>query len=125
MGCEIVHDHDIALFEGRRELSFDIGLEDAPIHRSVDDEGGGEPIAAQTGDECLRLPVPERRLGAKPLALRAAAAQAGHLGRGSGLVQEDQPVRLKPHSRLARGCPFFARLFDVGPILFARQQGFF
>src|ERR1700694_2835369 len=38
-----------------------------------------------------------------------------------GLVEKDQPMRLKPHSRLACGGPFLARRFDVGTILLARQ----
>ena len=50
--------------------------------------------AAQAGDEGLRLPMSERGLGEKPLAFQATAAQAGHLGGGSGLVQEDEPVRI-------------------------------
>src|ERR1700732_754012 len=70
-------------------------------------------------------PMPERRLAAEPLALRAAAAQTGHLGCRSGLVEKDQPMRLKPHSRLACGGPFLACRFDVGAILLARQQSFF
>ena len=125
VGGEIVEDDDIALCQRRGELGFDIGLEDAPVHRRVDDERGGEPVAAQAGDEGLGLPMSERRLGAQPLALQAAAAQARHLGGGSGLVDEDQPMRLKPHPRLALGLPFLARLADVGTILLAGQQRFF
>jgi hypothetical protein len=82
-------------------------------------------VAAQAGDEGLGHPMPERRLAAEPLALRAAAAQTGHFGCRSGLVEKDQPIRLKPHSRLACGGPFLARRFDVGTILLARQQSFF
>jgi hypothetical protein len=69
--------------------------------------------------------MPERRLAAEPLTLRAAAAQTGHFGCRSGLVAKDQPMRLKPHARPACGGPFLARRFDVGTILLARQQGFF
>jgi hypothetical protein len=36
MGRQIIHDHDIVFFEDRRELGFDIGLEDAPVHWRVD-----------------------------------------------------------------------------------------
>jgi hypothetical protein len=35
------------------------------------------------------------------------------------IVQKDQPVRLKPHDRLARQGPFLARLLDIGPIMLA------
>ena len=57
-----------------------------------------------------------------PFGLRPS--QARHLGGGSGLVQEDQPVRLKPHDRLARRGPFLARLLYVGPIMLAGPQSF-
>jgi hypothetical protein len=67
----------------------------------------------------------KRRLCAQPLALGRAVAQTGHFGCGSGLVDKDEPVRLKPHVRLARGGPFFARRFDGGAILLACQQSFF
>ena len=40
-------------------------------------------------------------------------------------VQENQPVRLKPHDRLARQGPFLARLLYVGPIMLAGPQSFF
>jgi hypothetical protein len=59
------------------------------------------------------------------LTLGAAPARARHLGRRSGLVQENQPVRLKPHDRLARRGPFLARLLYVGPIMLAGPQSFF
>lgn len=74
MGRQIIHDHDIVFFEGRRELFFDIGLEDAPVHWRVDDEGRGELVAAQAGDEGLGHPMPEWRLRTEPLAPQAAAA---------------------------------------------------
>jgi hypothetical protein len=56
---QIVHDDDIAFFEGRRELFLDVSLEDAPLHRGIDDEGGGEPVAAQAGDKSLAYPMPK------------------------------------------------------------------
>ena len=104
---------------------FDVSLEDPPIHRRVDDERSGERAAAQAGDEGLGLPMSERSLGEKPSALQATAAQARHLGGGSGLVKEDQPVRLKPHLRLTNGGPFLARLLDVRTIVLACPQVFF
>src|SRR4029077_5141040 len=56
-----------------------------------------------------------------PLRLRP---RRRHLGGRSGLVQKDQPVRLKPHDRLARQGPLLARLLYVGPILLAGPQSF-
>jgi hypothetical protein len=55
VGSEIVENDDITLFQRRRELRFDIGLEDVPVHRRVDDESC-EPMTAQPGDEGLRFP---------------------------------------------------------------------
>ena len=77
VGRQIVQDDDIAFVEGWCELLLDIGLEDAPVHRGLDDEGGGELVAAQAGDEGLGHPMPERRLAAEPLALQAVATQTG------------------------------------------------
>jgi len=125
VGRQIVHDDDVAFFEGRRELGLDVSLEDAPVHRRVDDEGGGQSVAAQAGDEGLGFPMAERSFGAQALTLWATSAQARHLCGGSGFVEENQPVRFKPHPWLPRACPFFARLLDVGTILFAGHQGFF
>jgi hypothetical protein len=73
----------------------------------------------------VRPAMPKRGFGAKTLAPRAAAAQARHLRGGSSLVQENQSVRFKPHLRLPHNRPFFARLSDVGAILFAGHQRFF
>jgi hypothetical protein len=59
---QVVQDDDIARLKGRRQLGFDVSLEDAPIHRRVDDEWRAERAAAQGGDESLRLPMSERGL---------------------------------------------------------------
>ena len=125
MGRQIVQDDDVARLEGRRQLSLDVSFENEPVHRRVNDKGGDQGVTSQAGDEGLCLPMSERGFRKEPLALGATAAQARHLGRRSGLVQEDHPVWLKPHDRLARRGPFLARLLDVGPILLAGPQSFF
>jgi PKHD-type hydroxylase len=38
VGGQIVQDHDIARLEGWAKLGLDIGLEDAPVHRCIDDK---------------------------------------------------------------------------------------
>jgi hypothetical protein len=45
VGRQIVQDDDIAFVEGWCELLLDIGLEDAPVHRGIDDEGGGAAVS--------------------------------------------------------------------------------
>lgn len=125
VGGEVVEDDDIALIEGRSELGLDIGFEDLAVHRAIDDEGRGEAVAAQAGDEGLGIPMTEGGLGAQALALGTAPVEPGHLCRGSGLVDEDQPMGLTPHPRLTLVGPLVARLFDVGAILFVGPQSFF
>lgn len=115
-------------------MRLDIGFEDTLVHRRVDDERRGQSAALQAGDKGLCLPMSERRFCEEPLTFRATPAVARHLGRGSGAlraslpsgrIDEDQPLRLKPHLWLALICPFFARLDDVGPVLLAGPQSFF
>jgi hypothetical protein len=48
--------------EPYRLIFLDVSLEHAPLHRGIDDEGGGEPVAAQAGDEGSGHPMPERCL---------------------------------------------------------------
>ena len=78
-----------------------------------------------SGDEGLGLPMAERGFGPEALALQAMAARARHFRGGSGLVEEDQPVRLEPHPGLALSPPFLSRLADIGAIAFAGQKRFF
>ena len=106
-------------------LGLDPCVEDAPVHRLIDDEGRGQAAAAQSGDEGLDLPVSERCFGSQPMAFEATAALPGHLGVGSSLVHKDQPVRLTAHPRLALCDPLGAGGMDVRAILFRCQQCFF
>ena len=61
---------------------------------------------------------------ARPQALPAGAAaiQARHLGRGAGLVDEHQPLRIKIELALE---PDLSCGSDVRPILLGRVSGFF
>lgn len=106
----MVPDDDVAWLQGRRELGLDIDFEDAAVHGLIDDEGRGQPIRAQAGDEGLRLPMAEWRLGSQTVALQTAATQPRHLRGGASLIDEDQPIRLKPHPRLS---VFFSVFFPV------------
>ena len=104
----------------------DVGLEDRPVHRRVDDPGRWSAAAAQSGDESLGLPMAKGGLGAKALALVAARPRAqGHLGGRSRFVGEDQPLELDPHLGLSFSLPHLARLAHVGPIAFAGLKAFF
>lgn len=122
---EIVEDDHIAWSERRSELGLDIGFEDAPVHRAIDHPGRSQPVVAQCGDEGLRSPMAERGLHLEALSPACPAAQAGHFGGRTGLVDEHQPFGAFLHPRLAMGAPHPPRTGDVNAIGFAGQQRFF
>ena len=66
--------------------------------------------------------MPMRHGGSATLSFRSAAAQPGHFGRGAGLVDEDQALRIKV--RLG-GEPGPAPDCDVGPLLLGGVRRFF
>jgi len=72
MAAEIVHDHQVAGFEGRDENLIDIGAEDHAIDRAVDDAGRVEPVAAQRRQEVRVRHLPNGALATRrwPLAHR-------------------------------------------------------
>ena len=78
------------------------------------DEWGGEPMATQAGHKGGGLPVPVRGRIDQPLAARAAAIAAGHVGGRPGLVEEDEAARV--HVALP-DAPVPPLLGHVGPVL--------
>ena len=102
-----------------------VGLEDAPVHRCIDHPGRSEAVMTQRGDERLGSPVAEGSLHPEPLSPARPTAQAGHLGGGSGLVDEHQSLRAPLHPRLAMHAPHPPCADDVSAIGFAGQQRFF
>ena len=97
MAAEIVHDHQVARFEGRDENLIDIGAEDHAVDRAVDDAGRGEPVAAQRRQEGEGPPFAERRLGDQTLTFGAPPVRARHVRLRPGLVDEDEgPDRWSP-----------------------------
>lgn len=101
-----VHDDDIARREFGNENAIDIGLESISIDRTVEHEGGAWPCRAQTRHECRRLPMAERHGRAQPFSIETTAAHAVHIGRGPGLVDEDEVGRIEVGLSLEPG---FAR----------------
>jgi hypothetical protein len=117
-GRQIVQDYDVARPKSRSQLSPDASFKNAPVHRRVK-ASHRRPAMKVCVFQC-----PNGTFESSLCPLRAAAAQARHLGGRSGLVQKDQPVRLKPYDRLARQGLFLARLVYVGPIMLAGPQSF-
>ena len=67
-------------------------------------------------------PVAEGRARPEALAPARATAQARHLGRGAGLVNEAKAVRLLAHAGLTARLPPSPRLGDISAIGFVRRQ---
>jgi len=122
---QVVEDHHVARLQGRCQLGLDVGVEDLAVHGLIDHPRRDEAIAAQAGDEGLRRPVSERRPGLQASPAARAAAQTRHLGRRAGFVEEDQPVDLIAHPRLAAHFPLVTGLPYVLALGLQCQQGFF
>lgn len=122
MGGQIVHDNDIARPQRRDQDLFDIGEKSGPVHRSVEDHGRGHPRQAERAGEGRRLPVAVRDRRPAALSLRRASAQARHLRRRAGLVDEHEPVRIEIELGLE---PDLALTPHVGTLLLAGVRRFF
>src|SRR5437763_17031702 len=96
MAAEIVHDDDISGGQRGYQELLDISAKAEAVDRSVDDAGRVDPIAAQCGQEGQRTPAAIRHLGDQPRTAGAASVMAGHVGLGPGLVDEHQPLGIKP-----------------------------
>jgi hypothetical protein len=120
-GGQIVdHDH-VALGQGWNQHFLDVDEEGLAVHRPIQDEGRDKPIKAQSDGEGRGLPMAEGRLADQPLSLCASPANANHLGRDSGLVDEHQLAGIKS---CLTGLEALPGIGHVGTILFGRVQCF-
>lgn len=122
VGGEIIHDHEIARAECRRQDLPHVGAEDGTAHRAGDHERRDEPRRPQAGDEGGRHPVAVRHFADETEAAPAAATAPGHVGGGCGLVDEDQSRRVKEG---LIGPPLPPPDDDVRAILLGGVHGFF
>ena len=111
---EIVHDHDVALPQGRNQNLLDVEKEGFAVDRPVDQPGRRNTIVAQSGEKGHGLPAAMRHFGPDPLALRRPAPQRRHVGFCPGLVDENQAGGIDPLSILGPLCPPTG---DIGTIL--------
>ena len=114
MGRQIVHHHDVAGLEFGDQKVCHIGAEGIAIHGPVEDHRGGETAEAQAGGEGGGLPVPMRHRGPTALATGRAAVATRHLGRGAGLVDEDQLLGVQIELAVEPG---LACVLHVGALL--------
>ena len=73
---------------------------------------GVDTVAAERGEEGHRAPM---ALGMEPFADWCPSSKGSHIGLGLGLVDEDEPRRIKPALILL---PLLASPGDRGPELF-------
>ena len=122
MGRQVVHDDDVARRQCRSQHLLDIGEEDRAVHGAIVDEGRGQAAQAQRSGEGGGLPMSVGNAGPAAFTAMGAAAQAGHLGRQAGLVDEDETLRVEVGLGLE---PVPAPLQDVGAFLLQRMGGLF
>ena len=123
--ADIVEDDDVAWLKLGSQLRLDPGLEAPGVHRRIDDPRRDHAVAAQAGDEGLRMPFAEGSVRPVALAFRRPAGALGQPGVGGRLVDEDQTGQGLGEEALAPRDPQFARLTDVGTFLLAGLQRFF
>jgi hypothetical protein len=120
--AEVVEDHDVAWCELRAEHLADVGRENLHIGRTLEEEGGIDPVPSQGSDEGRSLPM---AMGDGPdatPALQAAPIEPGHLRIESRLVDEDQAPGI-PLGLLA--APELAGGRNVRPVLLGSARRFF
>jgi len=93
VGAEVVPEDDVAFVQCWHKHLLDIGEERWAIHRTVDDVGRREAIAAKCGHE--HLPVAVRHARDQTLLPKRAPVVANHLRRHGGLVDEYQARRIE------------------------------
>ena len=119
---QIVHHDDVAWLECGREDLLDIGEERRAVHGSVERHWRRHPFKTERANECGRLPVAMRHGRPAALASGRAAIAAGHLGRGSAFVDEDQALGVEIGLPIEPG---YASPGDVRSILFASMRRLF
>lgn len=122
VAAQIIEDNDVAGFQRRCEDLVHIGMEDNPVHRTVDDERRGDPIVTQASDKGRRLPVSMGQPANQAHAPLAPAAGSRHVGFGPGLIDEDQMFWIK---RPLTAPPSSTRYHHVRSVLLRGEHGFF
>lgn len=95
MSGNIVQKDDLTLLQSWSKDLFNIGQEVGAVHWAIQHKRGGDAIIVQPAYESRGFPVAVRHLINKPFAFRSPAIEAGHFGRGGGLIDEDKLLRIK------------------------------
>lgn len=122
VASQIVEDDDIAGFQSWHQALPDPCCKGDAIDGAIEDEGGNDAVAAQTGQKGQRLPVTVRNFRDERLSALTPAAGARHVGLDPGFVDEDETVRIKP---MLMGLPSHPEPGHLRTILLACHQRFF
>jgi len=117
---QIVREDDVPGRQCRHKHLLHVGPERGPVHRAIQHHGRDHAGEPQTCHEGRGFPVAFRDGGPQPVAPRRASAQAGHVGAGARLVDEDQPGRVEIELALE---PRLALLQNGGPVLLGGMRG--
>jgi len=119
---QIVEDDDIASLQRWHQALLDPCCEGDAIDGAIKDEGGDDAVVAQAGQESQRLPMTVGNFCNERLSALTPAAGARHIGLDPGLVDEDEPLWIKP---MLMGLPSFPKPGHLRAVLLARHQRFF
>lgn len=106
-------------------MGFDPGFEYPLVHGRVDDPWRGQPVTAQAGDEGLRFPRAERRIGIEAMTFGCPSCAFGQFGVGRCFINKDQPRQCLVEETPASFDPEITGLGDLRPQLFACLEAFF
>jgi hypothetical protein len=90
MRRQVVHDDDVAWGQRRQNERVDTGDEGFAVHRPVEHQWRDHAGQPQRGDAGRHLPVSVRSIVDEPFAAWGTPACPCHVGRGPGLVDEDE-----------------------------------
>lgn len=119
MEADVVENDDIARRQGRGELRFDPGVEDAPVHRRIDDPRRNHPMRSQASDEGLGFPGAERRMTAVASPLLRPSRALGQFRVGRRLIDKDQSRQGLVEEAPAPSDPQLTRLGDLRTLVLA------
>ena len=116
---EVIHDHDIALAQGRGEEMLDIGQEACSIYRPIKDTGRGDLILTKRGNECRCHPVAMWGGSDEALAARSTPKEPHQIRFCSSFIDEDKIFRVQ----IGLACtPFVAGRGDIRAVLLGGAQ---
>ena len=119
---KVIHDDGVVALQSWSQALLHIIKERLSFHSAVNHTWRCHSVAAQSAHEGDRFPVAVRNPANQALAAHATTTHPHHFRIGGGLVDEDQPGRVKqaplPH-------PAPTRPRHVGALLLRRPQAFF